>query len=118
MYKEEKEKKDMQLKFQNRVAIEKKIEYLETQRKRKDLFHAVILMIGIFFTYAANSKIIVTFKIFQSGVHAMRNVTTLSCIFLLYLVKSHYTLKLEIMKLKKLIYHKTTLWQSSLRNWY
>jgi hypothetical protein len=73
-------------------------------------------MVGIVLAFMANESIICTFAIFPPAVHTARMLNTILCIPLIHFVVKHYKDQLEVMKLNKEIYHKTTLMQSPLRN--
>ena len=112
---EENRKRDNALRLQTQIEKDDKIDWVEKRRKANDLKHGALLMVGVLVTYMANEDIITTFKIFPPAVHTARMINTAFCIPFIYFVVIHYKAVLEVMKLKKQIYHKTTLMQSPLK---
>lgn len=112
---EENRKRENALRLQVQIAKDTKIEWVEKRRKNIDLKHGGLLMVGVFVTYMANEGIITTFAIFPPAVHTARMINSAFCIPYIYFVVLHYRAILEVMKLKKQIYHKTPLMQSPLK---
>lgn len=95
-------------------SINQKVEDLTTKRKVVDIIHGIILLGGLFFGYLAGEFLDLETETVPDISQVFRTINLGSTAFLLFFVWTHYSISLDILKVKKFVYYKTTIFTSPL----